>query len=469
MEKTLLWEAFSALDKAERREFGKFVRSPFFNQKPQPIALFEYLKDCADGKNAPAPEAAWQKISPDAGPFDDQKMRLANSELLRLLEHFWMYREKFGDADRAKIRLAGAYRKRNLGKHFQIALREARAARERQPFRHAEFYHDLNLIEWEQYQFATTDKRTGKFNLQEVSDWMDKTFIARKLRMACFALAQQAVQQTDFRPGLLEAVLAHVEAENLADEHPAIGLYFHCFRFLTDPAAEAHFFKFREILNAHAGSFPADELRTLFLLAINFGVKKINESKPTYLRETLGLYQNALDRDLLLENGLLSRFAYNNIAAIALRVGEVAWAEDFTLRYKPFLEKQHREATFSLNLARVAYACRDFRTALENLQRADYKDLINHLNAKVLQLKIFYETGEFDLLESHLSSLKTFIRRQGGTIGYHRENYLNIVQYTRLLMAHNPNDRAERLALRQRIEAEAVLTEREWFLEMLQV
>lgn len=465
MEKTLLYEAFAALTKTERREFGKFVRSPFFNQKPQPPALFDYLAECMDTRTPPAGAAAFARLWPDQ-PYDNQKLRLANSELLHLLEHYWMYQEKFRDFDRAKIRLAAAYRKRNLPKHFQISLREARAARERQPHRHAEFFHDLNLIEWEQYQFATASKRSEHFNLQEMSDLLDAAFAARKLRHVCFSLSHQAVFNTTYRFGLLDAVLEYVQQDDRLAA-PAIALYFHCYHFLTDPEGEDHFFQFKEKLFAHAEAFPEEELRILYLFALNFGIKKCNELCAPYFRETLDLYQNALARDLLLENGLLSRFAYNNVVAIALRAGEAAWAEDFIHRYRVFLEKKYRDVTFSLNLARVAYTRRDYKTALLHLQRADYKDLINNLIAKTLQLKIYYELGEYDLLESHLASMKTYIRRQA-TIGYHRTNYLNIVRFTQMLLQVNQNDAVAVAALRRQIEDEAVLTEREWLLEMIE-
>ncbi len=462
MERTLLYEAFASLGKSERREFGKFVRSPFFNQKAHPTALYEYLCECLDGRRQPAAAEAFSRLW-SGQPYDDQRMRLANSELLGLLEHFWMYQEKFRDYDRAKIRLAAAYRKRNLPKHFQITLREARNARERQPFRHAEFYHDLNLIEWEQYQFATASKRTEHFNLQEMSDLMDAEFAARKLRHVCFSLSHQAVYKTDYQFHLLDAVLDYVQADNHLDT-PALALYYHCYRFLTNPSDEAHFFLFKQKLFAHSAAFPQDELRILYLFALNFGIKKCNELVQPYFRETLDLYKSALELDLLLENGLLSRFAYNNIVAAALRAGETAWAEDFIHRYRNFLEKKYRDVTHSLNLARVAYNRRDYKTALLHLQRADYKDLINNLIAKTLQLKIFYELGEYDLLESHLASMRTYIRRQAA-IGYHRTNYLNIVRYTQQLLQVNPNNAALLSQLRQQIENEPVLTEREWLLE----
>ena len=469
MEKNLLQEALSVLTPAEIREFGKFVRSPFFNTRQPLVDLFDALT--AKQPATPKIKNIATSIVPDETlPLPPQlgvDARLANSALLALLEKYWMYREKFEDTERAKIRLAGLYRKRNLPKHFLITLREARRSRERRPWRHADYYHDLNLIEWEQYQYDTTARRTESLNLQATSDMMDTAFIARKLRLACLARSHQAVFRTDYQMGLLEAVLQHVETTGLV-QIPAIGLYFHCYHFLNDAQATAHFEAFKAMLFEHAGVFPPEELRTLYLLAINFGIKKINESSEGWLRATLELYQSALQHGLLLENQRLSRFAFNNIVAIALRVGEVDWAEKFILDYKPSLERQWREVTSSLNLARVAYARKDFPAALSHLQRSDYKDLLNNLIAKTLQLKIYYETDEYDLLDSHLTSMSNFIRRHTA-IGYHRTNYSRIVYYTRQLMAVNLHDPQAVTALRSKMEQEEILTEKEWLLGRVDV
>ena len=62
--------------------------------------------------------------------------------------------------------------------------------------------------------------------------------------------------------------------------------------------------------------------------------------------------------------------------------------------------------------------------------------------------------------------MHTFIRRQV-VIGYHKTNYKNIVRYARRLMQLNPNSRTARQTLRQQIETETVLTEKEWLLEMV--
>lgn len=516
MEKTLLYEAYATLTAAERREFGKFVRSPFFNQKPALVALCDYLSGCRERGEVPGAEGAWEAINPTPNPSPngrgdkahtatsskrpavpsnenggetnaavlhhgtrrasppigggvgggvDQKLRLANSNLLALLEHYWMYREKFADGDRAKIRLAGAYRKRKLGKHFDITLREARRAREQQPWRTADYYHDLNLLEWEQYQWDSSAKRTESLNLQATSDLMDTAFIARKLRLACLALSHQAVFKTEYQLGLLDAVLKYLETSTL-EETPTVGLYFHCYHFQADPKAEQHFERFREMLFAHADTFPEDELRTLYLLAINFGIKKINEQQGIWLRNTLDLYQHALARQLLLENGQISRFAFNNIAGIALRLGEVDWAECFVQQHQHFLEKQHRRSTAAFNLARVAYARRDYGTALLHLQEAADRDVFSNLQAKTLQLKIYYETNEWEALESHLASMKTYIRRHA-RIAYQRDNYLRILLYAKQLMQLDRAKPAAVAKLHEQIAAEQSLTEREWLMEQV--
>ncbi len=194
MEKNLLQEALATLSPAEIREFGKFVRSPFFNTRQQLVNLFDQM--VAKQPAAPKIKNIAHPIVPDETlpmpAISGVEARLANSALLALLEKYWMYCEKFEDGERAKIRLSALYRKRNLPKHFRITLREARQSRERRPWRHADYYHDLHLIEWEQYQYDTAVRRTEFLNLQATSDLMDTAFIARKLRLACLARSHHA-------------------------------------------------------------------------------------------------------------------------------------------------------------------------------------------------------------------------------------------------------------------------------------
>lgn len=463
MGKNLLFEALSALKPAALRAFDKFVRSPYFNTRPEPALLLAYLGQCLDQSAAPEAEKAFAAIFPGQ-KYNDARLRMQNSALLSLLDQFLAQKEAESDERRQKIRTARAYRKLQLPKHFQIALREARAGVLANPQRDALHFQLLYEIEWETFQFESAAKRTDALNLQAPSDLLDAAFLLQKIRLACLTRSHEAVYNTQYHLELLEPVLQVAEAAQ--EQSPALALYLNCYRFLSDPEDLGAFNRLRTLLDAHAEVLPPDDLRTLFLLAINFAIKKLNSLEPGWLEATLALYRSALERETLLENGVFSRFAFNNIVAIALRLGELGWAENFVGQYKPLLERAYREATADLNLARIAYARRDLHTALLHLQRADYKDTLNNLTAKTLQLKIFYETDAFDLLESHLKSMQTYIRRHTG-IGYHRTNYSRIVYFTRQLLQLNFHDAASVETFKKRLRAEPILTEKEWFLEKL--
>lgn len=463
---TLLWQTFASLGNLERKHLGQWLHSPFFCRREAPRLFFEYLQNCLNKGIAPDLEAASRWIYQGDKLPDKSAIRLLMSELLAHIEHFLVYREVFAGDANFDIHLAAAYRKRGLEKHFRQSLHNARVKWEKQPYRHTEYFDAQAAIEYQLYQHLSAGRRTEALNWQQLSDQTDTTFIARKLRQACMALSHQTVYNADYRFGLLDAVLDHVRQSESLPQIPAIGLYFYCYLFLTEAGGEPYFQRFKTLLFDSLEQLPVEEQRNLHLLALNFCIRKINQLESAYFRQALDLYQSALNAGLLLENGQLSHFAYNNIVAIALKVGDTGWTEQFIHTYNPLLEKKHRDAALHLNLARMEYARRNLSAALLHLQQADYKDLINNLIAKTLQLKIYYETGELDALDAHLQSMQTFIRRQR-VIGYHKTNYLNIVRYGRRLMQLNPNSRPARDALRQKIAEEQVLTEKDWFLEIL--
>lgn len=465
METGFFLEVFLTFSATEARYFRQFVASPYFNGRMQLLPLLDHMIQRRQEGSQPLPEVGFAAAFPGEA-FDDQKWRLSLSQLYKLAEQFLAQQELEAEANFPKLRTAQAYRKRNLPRHFQrtmAALEKTHAATVQRP---AGFYEDQYQREWERYRFLSSGKRTEAFNLQETSDLMDTAFVARKLRHACFSLSHQAVFKTDYHFGMLDAVLAWVKNQPTLLELPAVGLFYHCYLTLTDGGDGEQFGHFTQALFEKAHLLPHDEQRNLFLLAINYGIRQINAGRPVFDRPVLGLYKMALENNLLHEEGRISRFAFNNIVAIGLRIGEADWVEAFLHQHKNALEREHRNTTFSLNLARLEYARKNYRDALLHLQRSDFKDLINNLIAKTLQLKIYYETNEHEVLAAHLRNMKGYIRRQRA-IGYHQQNYLNIIRFTQSLVDLNPFDKSERSALRSEIAAADQLTERDWLLEML--
>lgn len=82
-------------------------------------------------------------------------------------------------------------------------------------------------------------------------------------------------------------------------------------------------------------------------------------------------------------------------------------------------------------------------------------------------LRMYFETGEVDALESLLDSFETFIRRQKD-IGYHGANYLNLIRFVRRLLAIPTTDRAARAALAIEVKNNSKLAEKAWLISVVE-
>ncbi|GJM31468.1 MAG: hypothetical protein DHS20C18_04690 [Saprospiraceae bacterium] len=427
--------------------------------------LFELLISYQK-KHRPFPEKA--EIHHHLFPGKDYqalRVRATMSDLQEMIETYLLLSFVRANPVRAKLILSKIYRQRALPKHFLHTTSEAGEYLEEQAYRNPDYYRDLLDYETEMLQFQSATRRTGGLNLQEISNHIDVLFLIRKLRHTCTLLTHEQVFKTHYDQGLLTPILEEIEKKGFL-KIPAVSIYYHCYRFLTEQYNLLHFQRFREILTRYAHQFTEVEVRDLYLLAINFCIRKLNEGQEEYGRQGLVLYKQGLQESFLLENGWLSRFTFNNIVGSSLRLREFDWAEQFIVDYEAQLEASHRESTVQFNRARLEYARGNYRNAMLLLSTTEFNDMINNLIAKTILLKIYYELKEYDLLDSHLDNFQSYIRRHQ-TSDFHQTNYQNIIRLVRKLLALKPGDKHGKAVLGKAIKETPILSEKQWLLGQL--
>jgi len=464
MQRSLIWDLIKQFSTQEWRDFRRFLKSPYFNTREDLLTLFEYLMKKRSLDIPPSRESVFMEVFPNR-QFDKTEMRLMLSYLFRLLEQFLRIEENEKNIATQKNSLLSIYRNRNLQRQLRKTLNQTQKLHKNSNQQHPEYYLEAYYLEREEYDILSSVGRTQELNLQEVEDSLDSAFISFKLRQACLTRAHEAVFNTKYDVRLLKELLDIAQSDAF-ENVPAIVVYSYCYRALYDAPTEENFRLLREKLIEVTPSFPQNEIRTLYLLAINYCIKQINKAQLIYLKEALDLYKSGLDNNLLLNNGFLSRHAFNNIVGISLRLGDFAWTETFVNKYKSALPAPYRAAAFQLNSGRLAYARKEYDKALIHLQKSDYRDILDNMVAKILQIKIYYETDEFDLLQSHLKTVEMYIRRNK-KISYHYTNWRNIIRYTQRIVEVNHFDKAAVEKLRTAIKKEGILTEKDWLLQQL--
>ncbi len=460
MEKSSLVALFATFSAFEIREAARFLQSPFFNQRQDVQMLFHWLTT----QTQPQANAAWAAVFPDR-PYDEQAFRLLMSYLHRLLEQYLTVRQMTNDPIACGLHLTAAYRLRNAGEAFERTRRATEKRLATSPLRNGHYLEQQYKLQWETHQRNYPLKPTDVTHLSALSATADAAYLARKLQIICLMTAHQSVYTAGLDTAWQDEVIARAQSPAFARQ-PAIAIFLYCYYMLRFPEEEQHFTRFKECLFQQADAFPEEEIHGLFLLAVNYCVRRLNAGDTRYYGEVLDMYKQGLIKDYLLENGVLSRFTYLNIAAAAIQSGALDWASQFIEQYKPKVEKSHRESAHSYNLARLAYAQKDYNAVLELLQKANYRDPLLNLGAKTLLLKTCYEIAAFDLLQSQLDALRNYIHRKR-VLGYHRTNYLNIIRYTEKLMRLSLTDKAAVAEFAAAVTAEAVLTEKAFFLKIV--
>ena len=450
-----------ALPKERLRALGKFVHSPYHVTHNGAVQLFDFLKENLDDEDLSKKKLETFLLA--KGENHSRRLYHLTNYLLETVEKFLAYEVWEAQEHVRHAATIEALRHLHLEEPAAAMLRYARKRLDLDKQGGSEFHRAEYGLHWEAYHLSLQQGRAKTSNAQELSDAQDVAFICDKLRTGCLLLSHQLVSKQIYDKGMLDNVLHFLSGHRYL-EIPAVAVYYHgYFAQLGGEGGDEHFARLKSLLQEHTQHFSISETHDLYLMAINFCIRRINQQEERFFREIFDLYQSGLQHGALLENGILSRWTYNNITLTGLRLREFEWVKTFLHDYAPLLGESHREGAVNFNLARYHYETGALREAMQHLLRIDYDDVLHNLAAKTMLCKIYFTLGETDALENQLDSIQIYLRRKK-VLGYHRDNYSAIVRFIRKLLTVNLNSMVERKKLSEEIKAAPTLTERDWLL-----
>lgn len=463
MKNTKLFAVLNALPARELGYLKLFVADPLFNSRPDLRIALDFL---ADHGNYPfAKKALFAKVYPGLD-FKEKEMNLLSSRLLKLVEDYIALWDMLDDPVSKKIHLAKAYRKLRLEQHFKTAVRDAQSVLGKHPLQNAFALRQRFDLEDEYYDYIASPNRIERTNLQAASDTFDAYFLATKLKQACLHLSRHTINQEQYNIGFLEESLHYLEARPHLLELPAVAVYFYCYKAITT-ADESYFARLRQSIANHQQSFRPGEIRDIYFLAINYCIRRLNGGEQPFILEALALYKDSLEQGFLLEGGAIPESTFSNIVSLALKLGEFDWTKRFIHGNSQYLKDAFRNSILHFSLAKLFFEQGMYKESMKEAVLVDTKAPFLMLGTKTLQLKIYYELGAFDALDSLLESLRLYIQRSKN-LGYRKKNYEYLLTFTRKLIELVPGRTAERESLLQAIQQTEPFTEKEWFVRQIE-
>ncbi len=459
MHQSKLAELLQKLPVRQLQRFGEFLQSPFFNKNKENELLFNYLFSFAPDFNAPELEKA---AVAKALELDERALAYRMSELLQLLEQFLLAEHQQANPLNQQLALMEIFDELELPKHFRAALRKAQKLAGQQPFQDAAYLQHLYRISELENRHSVRYERNYREELQRTADALDRAYLAGKLRYSLEMANQSRILDVHYDPGLGEAALKWAGQQPFEDA-PVILIYMNALLMLQQPEEGQYFDRLHQLLREHSGLLSPQELKNLYTYLLNYCTRRINQFRDeSYYGHFLEINELLLEKGLLLEDGRLAPWRYSNLITVGLRTGRLDWAYRFLHEYKAYLPEEFRENIFHYNLGHYLYRKGQYGKAQVVLNQLDLRDLLLAVAAKNLLAKIYYETGQTELLLSFLEAYRIYIYRQPLAKAELKKQVRNFIDFTRKLAKLAPFEVEKRKELARRLPPATEVLEREW-------
>lgn len=436
MHQNKLFKIISLFSKKEMTRFMEFTKSPYFNKRKDVVALTSYLHKIFPDFNEKRcrRESLFKKIFPKT-KYDKQQLFLVFTYTNKLLEEFITQEQLSENQALQKILLIEWLRDKNELGQFEKKLDVLAKILNQSKTESKNYYYWSYKLATERFNFQTlaAKKQEREFLLKKQIN-LDNYYFLEKLQDACELKVLSNIAKTSFSLPMLEPVLESIRQQpELRAGSPVLSVYFQMYQLLEQQDPE-QYFVIKKLLHQYEDAFLKGELQSLYNYLQNYCIAQINLGNAAFLGELFNIYEQQLNKSLLLQDLYLFEWHYKNIVTIGLRLNKTEWIYQFIHQYKSFLPEEVREHAFSFNLASYYYAIKDFDKVLELLIQIEYRQIQYNLGAKALLLRTYFEIGEAEATLSLADSFRQFLIRNKSIPANRVQGFMNLIKYTKKIV-----------------------------------
>lgn len=439
MQRSKLITLLKHLDSRECTRFVDYVHSPFYNKhrevKELSVYLLKYLKD-PKKQHRLDKQKILKFLYPTGNPQLSQLHAVAN-KLLTLLQDFLVVTAQEVKKNTHYIRVLAELRKRKQYKDYEAILRKIYS-------KNVDVYEVSEDLFWEKFNyhreldtnFITKGGRSYNENLQLKNDYLELFFIAKKLKIACDMLNRNRILGSDYKIRLIDELFVYLNQTDIRyKEEPIIRIYSAILNMLLKKDDDIEYQKVKELLSLNSAIFSSNEIKTIYDYLENYCILqyKKNTADDRYLREMLNIYKYLVQHQINYIDGFLPESDYKNIGTTAINLNDFEWAKSFIEDYQSHIPSSNRNSVYAYLMAFLNYAIKDYEASLVFLQDVNFTHWTYHCGAKLLQMRIYYETQAYESLLSLADAFRNYLKRNQHMIEKHQLPYLNFIKVTRKL------------------------------------
>jgi tetratricopeptide (TPR) repeat protein len=457
-------ELYLTLNSKQRQGFKKYLASPLFNKNQKLSLCLEKIDEFRSSDITVLKQELFRFLHPGES-FTDVKLRLLFSELMKHLKNFIFIDEKQDDQLEKELSFIRFLRKGKLINLFENEASSFRKQLTGNKRWNPDVYEYRFRLDMELLSYESFKNRFSYFDFKESSEILEISSMLKRLRVYLEQLAHESIGATSLEYPMIQAWVDHAESKDWS-RHPEMQIYLLALKMYQFPEQDHFFIEYLNMIRQFENDFDFERGRQIYLTALNYCIRKINQNDTSYFHQTLSLFQHCVRHGWILDYGVMSSLTYKNIIALCIRMNDLDLAIRLLEEYKNLVNPKDRNTIYHFNLAKIYKEQGEYSKALYLLNTSVFKDPLIELNARVEMIKIYYEIHEVELMYNQIHATKNLIKRSK-KLGYHREYYTNFLQTANRLFSTRQLNKSEKETWLNSIKSDNRLIDKNWLYTMV--
>lgn len=468
MRKNKTYQLLSSLSNKELVEFKLFLNSPYFNQSPTMVILFNYIRPFHPlfKHEDLEKERIYKAVKPNE-EFSKKFVIDRMSDLNKLLEKFLAVQEVYRNPEKRDKAFRSSLYNHHLHKRF-IKLTTKKLDKIRlTPRMDWNYFSELWSLEHEIFTHPHTMKFVNTdIEAVDLMNHLDEAFIILNLRYGLHHLIRQQIfKELNTMPLFTSIIKTHRKHKN-----PIIQLYLKLIHFFQSQQKEKVWEDAFNMFTINSEKIPTDEKREIITALINLGYSIALSQRPDFFNRLFELYEIGIDEDVWIQYGTISERTFRNIVTIGASIKKFDWTENFIEEFKQYIPETKKEKVLNYSNAYLLLYKGDYEEAKKLLAKPQSLSLEDKITFKSLYCRCEYENrchsknNYKKSLNSFLTNFSKFLQRRNLS-DKRKKSYNNFIGFIRILNEEKDNLRItkkRKIKLRKKLDSYTGVVAKNW-------
>jgi hypothetical protein len=474
-------EILKTFSSGEMKRFGEFLISPFHNKNKKAVILFELLnKYHPEFENKSlTKEKLFTKIFPSGSKqYNDALIRNLLSDLLRLAEKYLAFSRFEKNSFEFNEKILSELNERKLSDIFEKKIKQLSDHTGKSEFEGEVYFYEKFILEElksSNRQFTDNLRLYKDDALIKASEYLSFYYLIKIFKLVNFFEYQKFYNidsDSNFALSLIgnfdpERTLSKLKKTGASDKEVKILMvYYRMYRSIINSDNDDLYIDFKNSLFENGKLFSGLERLGLFICLTNCCVKRIDSGKEFFVRECFNVYMLMLDQDLYsYYPGYFPMSAFSAVLHTGLSSGEFRRVENFISSYSSKLNPEHKKDAVNYSMAQICFHKKEYEKALEYIIKTDTDFSQFKFLLKILSLKIYYETEDYESVYYASDSFQHFLNNNKLVGEKYRSEFSNFIKALDLLIKYRTEKENEaKYKLKHFMEVKS-MTGKKWLME----